>query len=354
LREALFAAGFDAVKYQNANPDLQSLSADEAVEHYISWGAREHRVFPINFDAKAARRIGNVELLAGLVRAHCETLPYDGGNVAKVCRDLLSLADLGCVPYVVIGDSHSARYRRHGVRGGRWMAPVHVFCHAGSAGGLGNPNSRSGYGALIRRLIAGLVEGDIEVPIIVQFGQVDTEFVSIFQRVRSGATSFSMHHARAFNLVTIGSFVGFMRDCFPKSLRHRVNVAALFPPALSDEKWAEGYVNGHILSLEALNIEDMTSRIAELEVPTIHQRTELHRYYNERLRRACEKEGFGFIDGFSPFIGEDGLLDLRWTPEGQGADHHIEHVPTEKPIESLIWSMLSPINRREASRNPSS
>ena len=342
IQSTLLAAGFEPSRYAQAHADLAGLDEAAACRHFIDHGADERRIFPVKVDTGALRQIGDKKIVRALVNAWGLSAARSGQDVSTVCSELLGLADLGCRPYLVMGDSHSDRYCRFGTRGHHWLGPVHLSCSAGSARGLGNPRSRSGYGSLIRRNVASLVQRDIDIPMIVQFGQVDTEFVSIFNRIKQGSRSFSMHEAQAFNLVTIGAFVGFMRDCVPSATRHRVNVASLFPPSLSDEKWAEGYINGHILSLEAANVADISARIRELEVPSFRQRTELHAHYNEHLERHCRREGFGFVDGFSPLLGENGLLDQRWIAETQGADHHVDHMPTTAPIESLLWSLIGP------------
>src|SRR6185437_11761165 len=96
-----------------------------------------------------------MSLLAALTNAYTGTVrdPFDE-TVPQRLAVLTELRCIGCRPFLLVGDSHSNLYRRSSVRATEWLTPIHVLCSAGSAQGLVNPASRSGYGDRIRRLIA--------------------------------------------------------------------------------------------------------------------------------------------------------------------------------------------------------
>jgi hypothetical protein len=67
----------------------------------------------------------------------------------------------------------------------------------------------------------------------------------------------------------------------------------------------------------------------------------MHAHYNAGLRAACRRHGFRFIDGFTPFLGPDGLLDPRYIiPERGGAEHHLDSRATYGAIAGMIWTCI--------------
>ncbi|MBS0639692.1 MAG: hypothetical protein JSS43_07465 [Proteobacteria bacterium] len=194
----------------------------------------------------------------------------------------LALRSLDAVPFVIVGDSHSTFYRYAAVRENKWLLPLHVCCTAGSARGLGNPNSRSGYGTQLRGLFQFIEDkaATDRMPILIQFGQVDLEFVQPFQRVKDGAQAFDAEAFRSFAVSSVRFYIEFLCDAIPRSLRPRLTVLGVFPPALSNETLRKGYVNGHIAALDGMDEVSLKSVLAALEWPDCHLRTALHADYN--------------------------------------------------------------------------
>jgi len=355
LAAALYATGFSADVYRRAHKDLLAKcpDADSALTHFFRHGVPERRRFPIDLAAGPVRILHQLpvarpeyvmSLLAALTNAYTGTVhdPFDE-TVPQRLAVLTELRCIGCRPFLLVGDSHSNLYRRSSVRATEWLTPIHVLCSAGSAQGLVNPASLSGYGDRIRRLIARLedIPEAASLPIMLQFGQVDAEFVYTFRRVRDHRDIFHMDDWETFCCRSVDSYISFLCEVFHDSRRSDVVILSIFPPSLSDEKWAEGYINGHILSLEGPgNAEVMSRAIRQIEMPNLKTRTAMHAYYNTQLRAACVRHGFHFADGFSPFLGPGAVLAPSFVPTTKGLDHHLEFHPTAHPTQAILWQFI--------------
>lgn len=349
--QCLLELGFSPQNYLAANPDLAARcdDQDDALLHFFRYGISERRFFPLAVDLQALKKFSGLafsdsrfrtELLSAICNAHVGPARLISDNrIPNLLLELLTLGDEGCRPFLLIGDSHSNLYRRSPTQEGRWATPVHVLCSAGSARGLLNPNSRSGYGARIQGLIKSVGELDQlrHVPWLFQFGQVDVEFVYTFKRATEQNLSFSIEDYQGFCDQAVQSYFRFLLDSIPQRLRGNVTILSLFPPSLSDEKWKEGYVNGHILSLESqVNGHQMAELIKDLEIPDARTRTRMHEMYNQQLCSLCVQAGFSFVDGFSPFLGAGMTIDNSFIPTTSGADHHLEFLPTQKKINEIV------------------
>jgi hypothetical protein len=121
-----------------------------------------------------------------------------------------------------------------------------------------------------------------------------------------------------------------------------VFVASVFPPALSDAAWQQGYVNDDISWRETdESVQALSAGIRELEIANFRQRTEIHLYFNTRLKVACERHGFSFLDVATGFLGSGGVLDpLYIAPETQGFEHHLDSRQTYAGVVQSIWQAL--------------
>ncbi|MEJ0018039.1 MAG: hypothetical protein WDN25_16020 [Acetobacteraceae bacterium] len=350
---ALLRTGFSPEAYRDAYGDLrqQGMGATDALAHYLRVGIHEQRPVSVRPDRRALAALirlplADGDLMAQLVmsllgRPLADAKPPFGAALTERWPLIRDLAREGACPYVIAGDSHSSNYSLMGRRGGRWLVPLHLICHGGSARGLGNPASRSGYGTALReavRTIRGLPCAD-DLPFLLQFGQVDIEFVHHFQRVRDGRHSLDLAEYRAFCATTLQRYIGFVTDLFEPSRRDNVHLVSVFPPALTDDAWRHGHLNDDIVRRESeMSREELAAGIRGLEVANLAQRTAIHAAYNEALEAACRLHGFGYVDGFTPLLGADGMLDPRYLiPEGHGFEHHVDSRRTYNVLSRLVW-----------------
>lgn len=176
-----------------------------------------------------------------------------------------------------------------------------------------------------------------------KFGGVDAEFVWNFQRIRDGETSFSVDQFSAFAERSVAQYMSFVEKITAIVSPRRMVILSIFPPCLSDAKWAQGYVNGHIGYLETDQaIDDLKAATLRLEIPNLETRTAMHAIYNEELRRGAARLGVRFADDFTPLLAECGkVIDTKYFAKYGGRDHHIDGVPAEPILIDLIKSGLS-------------
>lgn len=354
--DLLLRTGFSAEAYRDHYDDFTPLNwgPTQALRHLFNHGLNERRAIPMTLDRDALVALARLpiadtgfksKLLTGLARYLFADLghPYGPAIVERwqVVRDLVRQ---GARPYFITGDSHSHHLNLTGARGTEWLLPIHLLCTAGSATGLGNPVSRSGYGSLLRDAIRTIqtLPDEEEIPFLFQFGQVDIEFVHHFRRVRDGGRALDLETYGMFCDATATRYIDFVADVFDLPRRKRVFVASVFPPALSDAAWKQGYVNDDIARRETdMSVEALSAGIRELEIANFRQRTEIHLRFNARLKAACELLGFGFLDVATGFLGADGLPDpLYISPERQGFEHHLDARQTYTGLLKPIWQAL--------------
>ncbi len=346
----LAAAGFDPDAYLRDNPDLSraGLASSDALGHFLRFGYAENRrvvllPLPAGLDAYHPGVVPDPAHQSQLCQAvyanQCkmaESAPYLWSGATEALDSFF--AQTNAQPFYVVGDSHSNLYRRFATHDGAWLAPVPLLCSAGSAMGLARPNSRSGYG---QRILAW-AETNAKQPsasrlVFLKFGQVDVEFVWNFQRIRSADTVFSLQHFDKFAQETARSYLGFVASLAERIGAARLRVCAIFPPALGDAVWAEGYVNGHVGALEGdRSKEALEAGIRTLQIPDLRTRTILHMIFNSYLRAGCLQAGVAFVDDFHPFLGADGVLDPAFVPHSRGRDHHLDHGAVHAPLVRVI------------------
>jgi hypothetical protein len=354
---ALLATGFSPDAYRDAYGDLRErgMSATEALGHYLRHGIHERRQAPLKLNGPALTDLAglpirNAEFKAQLLTSLLGGLFKDGGHpygprLVEFWPFLRDLTRNGAAPYFITGDSHSSNHAVTGSRSGDWLLPMHMICHGGSARGLGNPASRSGYGEHLRqavRIIDSLAGAD-ELPFLMQFGQVDIEFVHHFQRVRDSKTALDLREYQEFCATTIERYIRFVTDLFAPIRRSNVSLISVFPPAMSDDAWRQGHLNDDIVRRETdMPYEQLAAGIRALEIAGLRQRTDIHAYCTELLRSACLQHGFRFVDSYTPFLGPDGVVDQRYIiPEGHGFEHHLDSRRTYGIVADLVWDTMA-------------
>jgi hypothetical protein len=362
----LLQTGFSPEAYRDLYADLAraNWNAAQALSHFLLRGLHERRIAPMTLDRQALITLARLKMDDGAFKARLLTSlaghlfddtghPYDQA-IQERWPVVQALMEDGARPYFVAGDSHTNQYRLTGARDNAWLLPIHMLCTGGSAAGLGNPASRSGYGTLLRRVVRVIETlADIEtVPFLLQFGQVDIEFVHHFQRVRDGRLALNLDEYRAFCDHTADRYVRFVTTLFRARRRQPIFLVSVFPPALSDTAWHQGYVNADIVQRETDDtVARMSSAVRRLKVANLRERTEIHLYYNDLLRSACERHGFGFVDSATPFLGSNGVVDPRFVvPEAGGSEHHLDDRVTPGEVSRLIWQCIDAAGTNAARR----
>lgn len=355
LIERVEAFGFSACGYLARNADLVAAGLDEntAAFHYLSQGAVvEQRRFARCEGAQAGAWIEALKMFPLEAPAACRLLANLLFN--RYVDDQLTLTrevagwqaffaacqDRPVHPVLVIGDSHSEAYMVPRVIGGRVHVPVHLLCSGGSAAGLANPNSKSGYGTDVREILklwASLVK-DFRLPLFFKFGQVDAEFVWVFKRVRCGAIDWSMAEFEAFAEDAVGRYLAFVEQLSDThDLAGHVRVLSIFPPTLSDTAWQAGYVNAHIGYLESdAALATLSEQVKRISIPTQPERTRLHALWNAIVMRECARRGLLYVDDFQPLIGGQGVVDARYMLGHDGANHHLRFDLLDDVVASIF------------------
>lgn len=357
LVRALAACGFTGAGYRDLHADLASLAMSdmEAWAHYFRHGRQEHRriqVSPRIDDYIPLFRlpIANAATRQALLFEFWSNQEHWAGDTTEWNADVAGIADAiagaGALPYVVIGDSHSHCYSKPVIHADRLLAPIHLLCSGGSALGLNNPHSRSGYGSAALGFFSRLADkpGRWPVRILFKFGQVDAEFVSVFRRIRQGQTLFAFSDFERFARDSVAQYEAFLRrvlGVFPHA--ERLRVCGVFPPALADGIWRSGYVNAHIGFLETgEEVTRLAEAVRRLEIPDLLTRTRMHALYNGLLQMMAARLGIGFIDDFSPLLSGAGVVDRAYTGDHEGHDHHLSPGALEPVLGRLVVTHATP------------
>ena len=271
-----------------------------------------------------------------LSRTLAERFPERPIRVRRTTREA---AEAGAAPYAVVGDSHSSHLVRRGRRDGRWLLPLHRFCTGASARGLINPDAAAGAGAKVRAFLELLAAEPY--PVLFKFGQVDIEFIFTFKRLEDDAVAFDEAAFDAFCAETVERYMAFLAEATPAPLKPLARVAGVFPPALSDAAWRQGYVNAHIADLHGPSARDLPSRLARLEIPPLGARTRLHARFNERLYTAARAAGFRAFDTFEVLLDPDGTAARRYLGRAAGANHHLGYAASREPLVAALWDALA-------------
>ena len=352
----LLRAGFSIEAYRNSDDDpyLKRLSDTDVLWHFLRHGLDERRRAPLTLDRDAFVALARLplgdrpfraKLLSSLGSHLLDGVDHPFGQAfVERWPTVLALMGEGARPYFLAGDSHSNLYNLTGDRNGEWLLPLHMLCTAGSASGLSNPRSVSGYGAHLRQAVRQIdpLPRARELPFLMQFGQVDLEFVHHYQRARNGERTLKLDDYRTFCAATVESYMGFATRMFRPRQRANVFLVSVFPPVLSDAALKRGYLNEDIARREGAGPpEELRQALLALEFADLTQRTRIHAEFNHLLSGSCERHGFGFVDGFTPFLGANGLTHPEYVdPDKHGAEHHLDSRRTHDAATTLIWQCI--------------
>ena len=364
VADLILGAGFAPGQYMTIRADAGSTEDRTAtIRHFMSHGINEYRSFPSPINLPGMQRLASAPLQNRLYRtvlvsALGRALLHDTrANLDKVIDGLLpavcSLCKTGAMPVLLIGDSHSNLYRGLTARGNEWVLPLHLLCSGGSAMGLNNPASRSGYGPRIGALLRSIaeLEGPADWPILFKFGQVDTEFVYTFGRIERHATAYDAADFASFCRRSTDNYGAFLHT-IPSSLRQRTFVLSVFPPSLSDKSWAEGYANGGIVAQHTkVSRADIMAGVRSINIPDLHERTGGHQLYNDLLRKVAENAGVNYLDDHTALLTPFGIVNRAFLGHQGGSDHHLSANAMAAPTRATILHAVD-LTRRHLAGSP--
>jgi hypothetical protein len=354
MTRALANCGFDPQAYVAASGDLQANCRDQetAIAHFLRYGIQELRTVPAGAPGQGlaellALAVDNRpymhRLAARLLNAQLEHRQYrDTDPPAELWHALRDIPGLRF--FAVAGDSHSRMYGWAVPVATGVLVPLHTLCPGGSALGLGRGHAKSRYADRVLDNLAALrAEMKGPLPVFMKFGQVDVEFVSVFRRVRSGQVAFDLPTFDAFVSEVLDSYRLFLERVSAHMPANLLRVFGIFPPTLSDEAWAQGYVNAQIGFLESdAALEEQSRLIRALEQVSHRGRIELHALFNSRLQAVVQEDGLAFVDDFHPFLDEKRRLAPAYRTHG-GDDHHVgRSVATRIVTDGLVRQALKP------------
>ncbi len=348
LIDALTRCGFDVQVYINSYDDLKNFlkRPEHGYSNFANFASEETRWFPIDLRVEGLEDIMRLpissehkaRIITALLRSYL--VPWSGlwlksePEFTEYWTRLINVLSREFHPYFIIGDSHTQIYTRVFKYRGKFTIPFQMVCLATSARGLISPTSRSGAGGRVSKLAAALQTGIPRTSTFLKFGQVDVEFVFDFHRVKNKKASFDVEEWRSYMSETIDRYLEFISSAFTPE---RTFLLGIFPPALSNEALARGYVNDHIVETEGINtIADTKAFIATLQYPDKHVRTNLYREFNAKLFRRAKGRGFVCLDEFDDLLDETGVVALKFIPNHEGADHHLGYAATRPVAETNI------------------
>lgn len=256
---------------------------------------------------------------------------------ARALALIAALQARGACPVLIAGDSHSRLYVQRDRRGRRWLLPLHHLATGASARGLARADSRSGEGERLRGLLAGASAAGAAFPVLLVFGQVDAEFVFTFKRLEQDPPADHDDAAfEAFCRETAGAYAA-----FAASLPRAATLAAIFPPALSDEAWRQGYLNAHIAHQHTtLDVADLAERLGATRVEGQAARTAQHRAFNGHLRAAAQARDLDILDAFGDLLDPDGVAGRDRLGPAAGRDHHLDVEAVRPALVTRLWTMI--------------
>ena len=351
LANLVRTCGFDEVAYLQQNPDLQRAGFDpsQAFDHFLAHGYTEERNVACGSlpdgltaihalaatDRDRAKRLFR-SLFFGQLR-HPDTpgriwYGIDG-------KFLTCLQSLDGLPYHIIGDSHAWHYVRAAWASGNWLAGLPMVCNGGSAMGLGNDRSRSGYGQKILQWAQTRRHQGPATPVFLKFGGIDTEFLWIADRVRRGEFEYSVDAFNGFARQSIHRYGEFLQSLTAWIDPALLRICSVFPSILADGGWIEGYVAAHDAS--PVERQQIAASLLRLEIPDLVTRCALRASFNAHLRAMCDAQGLMFIDDFSPFVDANGVTDPRFLGAHGGREHHMDYTLSEAAIVGILRTSLT-------------
>jgi len=148
-----------------------------------------------------------------------------------------------------------------------------MLCSAGSAKGLNNHNSISGY----NNLIINHIKNNNYKHLFFLFGGVDVDFSFIHNLLKNPTLNY-----KKFNVTVIDNYLKFITNNFHNK---SVIILSVGLPVLDDEHLMTGLLNGHINTLESIDLANLKKDLRLLDLPNIYKRTEITLHFNQKLKQ---------------------------------------------------------------------
>ena len=165
---------------------------------------------------------------------------------------------------LIIGDSHTNCLPFENY--------THLLCSAGSAKGLNNPNSISGY----NNLIINNINNNNYKHLFFLFGGVDIDFSFIHNLLQNPELNY-----KKFNITVISNYLEFIKNNFHNK---SVIILSVGLPVLDDEHLRKGLLNAHINTLESIDLTKLEHNLLHVDLPDILKRTEITLDFNQQLK----------------------------------------------------------------------
>lgn len=348
--DALRERGFCPSRYRALHADLADLSDDAALRHFASQGILEARsaglriglddLWPIASDwlGRGALTDAARLLLCGEAADHqSRNGRVSRGEVGRLAPVSARLAAAGFRQVAVIGDSSGANLTsRQAAIAGRYL-PIWTMFGGVSASDLGR-EARTCVPGLLDRA-RNMREVMPDAPHILKFGQVDLE-CTYFYRLAEGALGPGSADA--------GAFVEASVDDYRKFLARYAETVGVTPVAASTT--VTGYADALIPvgcsyapvveSNSTLSPDAMRATLSAMELPNEAARMAMHVRWNDLLRAAAARDGFGFVDVFSPLLTEAGAPDRFYWGEGGGRDIHLDAGRAGRTLGPVLGALL--------------
>jgi len=166
---------------------------------------------------------------------------------------------------LIVGDSHTNNLH--------FEKSQHLLCSAGSAKGLNNPNSISGY----NNLIINNINNNNYKHLFFLFGGVDVDFSFIHNLLKNPELDY-----KKFNKTVIDNYLQFITNNFSDK---SVIILSVGLPVLDDAHLINGLLNGHINTLENVDVEKFKHDLLHIDLPNIFKRTEITLHFNRKLQK---------------------------------------------------------------------
>lgn len=337
--EALYAlllqSGFNPGSYVESHADLKDIGMDSVagMAHFLLHGFDEYRHVecgPLGSGLSSlagyswpnqvyAAQLAECLFFVQLRHPETEAILWSG----EIGDVLAAVADLGGRPCFIMGDSHTNHYRRSVRWRAGWLAPLPLACHGATAGHLGTSTSPDAEGSrllgFVKRVAA--TQSEWNIPILMKFGGLDTEFRWMLHRVhrqiyRFSEADFDQYMDRS--LRGYGVFLDRLTQTIPP---HQLHLCTVFPSVLLDSIWASRF--SEVCGGGVEGVASLRAVVSRMECPDLQTRNRLRARYNSGLRHLTETRGLGFIDDFTPLLDSSGLLDRRFAPRDP-MDFHLD------------------------------